>query len=72
MRPYKELRDRIVNSEAREQRVAVHRQALEDALAPRCPYKAEPEQWVAGLHAGEDGLVQCLLAEGHEPPHVLP
>lgn len=38
----------------------------------RCPYKAEPEQWVAVLHADEDGLVQCLLEQGHDGPHLMP
>jgi len=38
----------------------------------RCPYKAEPEQWVAGLHTDDDGLVQCLLEAGHDGPHLMP
>lgn len=38
----------------------------------RCPYRDRPEQWVAGLHADADGMVQCVKPKGHKPPHLMP
>jgi len=40
-------------------------------MAEPCPYKAEPEQWVAGLQADDDGYVHCGLPAGHEGPHLV-
>lgn len=38
----------------------------------RCEYRAKAQNPYAGIQADDEGLVRCLLNEGHGGQHLMP